>query len=95
MRTPRTTREALAATGGLAEAYLRGGVANYVGTYWPVGDTAAMAFATAFYSAIVRGERVGPAVNQARAAVRATGSVDWADYMHYGNFDFALKRPRA
>ena len=33
---------------GLAEAFLRGGVANYVGTYWPVGDAAAEAFAQVF-----------------------------------------------
>ena len=31
----------------LADAFLRAGVANYIGTYWPVGDFAAADFARA------------------------------------------------
>jgi CHAT domain-containing protein len=84
-------RRALAATDGLAEAFLRGGVANYLGTYWPVGDEAAMAFSTAFYSSLVQGFALGSAVNRGRAAVRAARSCDWADYMHYGSHDFVIK----
>ena len=87
----RKARRALAATDGLAEAFLRGGVANYLGTYWPVGDDAATAFATAFYSSLVSGEALGSAVNRGRAAVRAARSCDWADYMHYGSHDFVIK----
>jgi len=75
----------------LAEAFLRGGVANYVGTYWPVGDDEAGTFATTFYRALVRGDSVGAALNASRAAVRKLGSVDWADYLHYGSYDFTLK----
>lgn len=75
----------------LAEAFLRGGVANYVGTYWPVGDDEAGTFAATFYRAIVRGDSVGNALNVSRAAVRKLGSVDWADYIHYGSYDFTLK----
>ncbi len=77
---------------GLAEAFLRGGIANYIGTYWPVGDRAASAFAAAFYGDLVRGHPIGAALQRGRDAVRATDSIDWADYIHYGSFDFVLKR---
>ncbi len=77
---------------GLAEAFLRGGVANYVGTYWPVGDSAAEIFAATFYAGLIDGEAIGAALQAARKAVRQTGSIDWADYIHYGSYDFALKR---
>ena len=33
---------------GLAEAFMRGGVANYIGTYWPVSDAAASDFGSYF-----------------------------------------------
>jgi CHAT domain-containing protein len=79
---------------GMAEAFLRGGVANYVGTYWPVGDASASMFGVTFYSALLRGETIGDALLKGRQAVRAlTSSVkrDWADYIHYGEPTFALK----
>ncbi len=76
---------------GLAEAFLRGGVANYIGTYWPVGDEAAEAFSTTMYGALVEGQPVGEALKLGRKAVEAVGSVDWADYIHYGSYDFAVK----
>ena len=76
----------------LAEAFLRGGVANYVGTYWPVGDDEASSFAATFYRALVRGDSIGTALNASRSAIRKLGSVDWADYIHYGSYDFTLKR---
>ncbi|HSN72612.1 MAG TPA: CHAT domain-containing protein, partial [Steroidobacteraceae bacterium] len=80
---------------GLAESFLRGGVANYLGTYWPVGDTAAELFSGTFYAALVDHAPLGAALNAAREAVRASGSVDWADYIHYGSYDFVLKLPGA
>jgi pimeloyl-ACP methyl ester carboxylesterase/O-acetyl-ADP-ribose deacetylase (regulator of RNase III) len=81
---------------GLAESFLRGGVANYVGTYWPVGDDAAKEFAGAFYTALLRGESVGTALSGARLLVRdKTGQVDWADYIHYGNHHFVLKKTKS
>jgi hypothetical protein len=76
----------------LAKAFLRGGVANYVGTYWPVGDAEAGQFALTFYRALIRGESVGRALGAARSAVLKLKSVDWADYIHYGNYDFRLKQ---
>jgi pimeloyl-ACP methyl ester carboxylesterase len=76
---------------GLAEAFLRGGVANYVGTYWPVGDDPALAFAECFYTSLLEGTAIGDALLQARKRVAALESVDWADYIHYGNPRFVLK----
>jgi pimeloyl-ACP methyl ester carboxylesterase len=76
---------------GLAEAFMRGGVANFLGTYWPVGDAAAEVFAKAFYTALLRGEAVGAALQAGRGAVRAQGSKDWANYTFYGSADFVLK----
>ena len=63
---------------GLAESFLQGGVANYLGTYWPVGDEAAEVFADVFYKGVVRGTALGEAVQNGRRAVRETGSKDWA-----------------
>jgi hypothetical protein len=77
---------------GLAEAFLRGGVANYLGTYWPVEDASAARFADAFYGRLVKGESIGQALSAGRKAVMALPSVDWADYIHYGSYEFALKR---
>ncbi|MBN1626984.1 MAG: alpha/beta fold hydrolase [Deltaproteobacteria bacterium] len=75
---------------GLAEAFLRGGVANYVGTYWPVGDEAAKVFSEAFYTSLLKGFTMGESLQTARKAI-AGKSIDWADYVHYGDFNFALK----
>jgi len=77
---------------GFAEAFLRGGVANFLGTWWPVSDAAAARFASVFYQQLMQGAAVGPALNAARNAVRRIGSGDWANYLHYGAFDFQLKR---
>jgi len=77
---------------GFAEAFLRGGVANYIGTYWPVGDDSAKAFATEFYGALLGGKTVGQSLAAGRAKVlELQTSIDWADYIHYGNQSFSLK----
>ena len=76
---------------GLAEAFLRGGVANYVGTHWEVSDDAAPAFMEAFYGTLLRRETIGRAVSNGRQAVLKVKSRDWADYIHYGNPAFVLK----
>lgn len=81
---------------GLAESLLRGGIANYVGTYWPVGDEGAKEFAGVFYTALLRGRSLGEAILAGRRAIKSlTGSkatVDWADYVHYGDYNFTLKQ---
>ena len=76
---------------GLAEAFLRGGVGNFVGTWWPVSDDAAARFADRLYQDLLAGRTLGAAVLAARAAVRAGRSGDWANYLHYGGHDFSLK----
>ncbi len=79
---------------GFAEAFLRGGVANFIGTWWPVSDNAASAFATTLYRDLAKGRSIGDALNASRAAVRHLPSADWANYLHYGSFDFTLKQER-
>ena len=74
----------------LAEAFLVGGVANFLGTHWPVGDEAALAFSTRLYPALLSGLPLGEAILDARRAVQSTGSGDWADYVHYGSAAFVL-----
>jgi pimeloyl-ACP methyl ester carboxylesterase len=74
----------------LAEAILDGGVANFVGTHWPVGDESALAFSTRFYQRLLGGAPLGDVVLAARRTVLAAGSIDWADYVLYGNPAFRL-----
>lgn len=91
VRQATQVRRALGRSTGFAEAFLRGGVANFLGTWWPVSDAAAARFATVFYEQLMQGTAVGTALNAARKAVRRIGSGDWANYLHYGAFDFTLK----
>jgi hypothetical protein len=75
---------------GIGEAFLSGGVANFLGTHWPVGDQAAREFSQVLYGALLAGESLGDAVLRARRATAALPSLDWADYVHYGNAEFRL-----
>lgn len=84
----------LAQNVGLAEAFLRGGVPNYVGTYWPVADSAAETFASEFYSCLLGGRALGEALGRARRAIYGLNQLDWANYVLYGASDFALKVQR-
>jgi hypothetical protein len=77
---------------GVAEAMMRGGIANYLSTYWPVRDDAAETFATTFYQGVLNGAAVGAALLTARKAVNELKVHDWADYILYGTYDFILKR---
>lgn len=91
-RSARASRAtALAAGASVAEAWLRAGIANFIGTYWPVSDAAAETCADRFYAALLAGRAIGTALLEARHAVRAQGSPDWADYLHYGDPLFELK----
>jgi len=84
-------KAALEAGASVAEAWLRAGIANFIGTYWPVGDAAAETCAARFYAALISGEPIGTALLEARHAVLAQRSPDWADYLHYGDPLFTLK----
>ncbi len=74
-------------------ALMRGGIANYMSTYWPVGDDAAETFSETFYKAALGGSTIGSALLAGRKAVLDRRDRDWADYILYGNFDFVLKQP--
>ncbi|HTO02691.1 MAG TPA: CHAT domain-containing protein, partial [Opitutus sp.] len=73
-------------------AFMRGGVANYIGTYWPVSDAAAETFAGEFYHRVLEGETISSALGKARTEVEKIGSQDWADYIFYGSIDFTVKK---
>ena len=75
----------------LAETLLRAGLAHYVGTHWAVDDASASAFATVFYREVLRAS-IGTALVKARRAIHARRSPDWADYIHYGDAEFRLKK---
>ena len=87
---PSTNERVLNAV-GLAEALLRSGVANFLGTYWPVSDDGAAQFAARFYQDLLAGATLGDALQNGRNVVRALPSRDWADYVFYGSQDFPLK----
>ena len=80
---------------GFAEALLRGGIANFIGTYWPVNDDAASTFASNFYPELLRGATLNDALLKSRREVHKLAgsqkSQDWADYVFYGDPDFRLK----
>ena len=88
----RNLRERIERSVGLAEAFLRGGVANYIGTYWPVGDASAKEFADVLYGALLAGETLADAIRKGRSKVAAIKSPDWADYIFYGSADFRVKK---
>jgi len=77
----------------VAEAFLGGGVANFIGTHWPVGDQAALVFSTSFYQRLLDGAPLGECVLVARQRVAAIDSIDWADYILYGDHSFTVGDP--
>jgi hypothetical protein len=91
-RPARSRLFALRRSTSVAEAFLAGGVANFLGTHWPVGDQAALAFSTCFYRELLGGGTLGECALAARRRVLALESIDWADYVLYGNFDVAVGR---
>jgi CHAT domain-containing protein len=91
VRRPRTVRLfGPRRSSSVAEAFLAGGVAAFIGTHWPVGDAAALAFSDCTYRQLLEGADLGAAVLSARRRVLALDSLDWADYVHYGNPSFRL-----
>lgn len=78
---------------GFAEALLRGGVANYIGTYWPVDDNAAGICAQIVYPLLLEGKTINQALCKARNDLYDKNHADWANYVFYGDPDFKLKDP--
>jgi hypothetical protein len=77
----------------LADEFLRRGVADYIGTAWPVPDGPARAFAETFYKTLFAdpSKHLGGAVQDARVHLYNTRPTNsdresaWAAYQHYGD----------
>ncbi len=89
-----TPRQQMKQAVSFTEAFLRGGLKLFLGTYWPVGDDAAKTFSSVFSEHSIQQQAVGVAVHEARVAVQQQGNIDWADFMLYGDARFALKQSR-
>ena len=76
----------------LAESFLLNGIANFIGTYWPVNDTAASRFANAFYAGLLAGKPLSLAMREARQAAKSVSPRDWANYMHFGDPLYVLRQ---
>lgn len=85
---PLPLADQVAQQASIAEALLRGGVGNFVGTYWKVKDEAAKRFSDTFYRAIVDRQTLNAAVLAGRRALMDEGRPDWANYVFYGDPDF-------
>ncbi len=75
-----------------AEYFLRTGVEAYLGTYWKVADTAAAAFAASVYQSLASGSTLDQAVRRGRFELFANSSIEWANYVLYGEGRFHLVR---
>jgi hypothetical protein len=69
----------------LAESFLLNGIANFIGTYWPVNDAAALRFAGTFYGGLLGGKSLSAAMREARQATKSVSQRDWANYQHFGD----------
>jgi pSer/pThr/pTyr-binding forkhead associated (FHA) protein len=69
----------------LAESFLLNGIANFIGTYWPVNDDAALKFANTFYGGLLSGKSLSAAMREARQATKSVSQRDWANYLHFGD----------
>ena len=79
---------------GVAKQLIRIGVRCVVAAGWAVEDDAASSFATAFYRALLGGQRFMDAVHAARVAARAASPQGntWAAYQCYGDPDWVWRR---
>ncbi|MEM9383950.1 MAG: CHAT domain-containing protein [Pseudomonadota bacterium] len=73
-----------------AEFFMRSGIEAYLGTYWFVSDLAARTFAEKFYERLLEGESVAEAVRVGRGAMPKERAAHWANYLLYGEGNFAL-----
>jgi hypothetical protein len=77
----------------LADEFLRRGVADYIGTAWPVPDGPARTFAEIFYKTLFEdpSKHLGGALQEARMHLydnrpkNSTRESAWAAYQHYGD----------
>lgn len=82
----RTNRH-LAAKGtiSIAEAFLTAGVEHFIGTFWPVQDSAARIFGETLYEQITQTRSIGDSIRQARIRLFDSHLPDWGNYIHYGD----------
>jgi hypothetical protein len=80
---------------GVAEELIRIGVRCVIAAGWAVGDLPAKAFATTFYTEILRGQRFLDAVGAARAEAKKSAGNTWAAYQCYGDPDWTFSRKPA
>ena len=62
-----------------------GGVANFLGTYWPVGDFAAKTFADRFYAWLPGGCDHRRGHSEGARWPSSRDPKDWANYVFYGD----------
>lgn len=86
-------RKANRLAASVAEQLICDGVRVVVVAGWAVNDAAAMAFARYLYQDMLRGEKFGKAVLNARASTCKDHSLSntWAAYQCYGDADFILE----
>jgi len=71
---------------GWAQSFIRAGAGAFIGTLWLVRDSAAKAFAEAFYGEVINGSPFGAAVRTARKATKSrNGDPTWLAYAAYGD----------
>ena len=81
---------------GLAREFMAIGTRAVVAAGWPIADSAALAFAEAFYDRMLGGAVFGDAVAAGRiAASEGSGGQTWAAYQCYGDPAFDLAVPRS
>jgi len=81
----------------LASAFLFAGVRHYIGTIHKIEDPASLVFATEFYTQLICAKSVGECIRQGRLKLieqYGMHTVHWANYLLYGDPNFALFRPK-
>jgi CHAT domain-containing protein len=79
---------------GVAEALLRAGLINYIGTFWQINDSPGAFLAGKFYEKLLQERTIGESLVEARKSmIRKYGykELNWGSYMLYGNPMFRFK----
>jgi hypothetical protein len=74
----------------LAQTLLERGVRAVIGSYWDLEVQTARDLSARLYPALLRGERLGPALLEVRQHLYQRGSPDWCNLLLYGDGDWRL-----
>lgn len=87
----------LISLGGWAHAFLDAGAGAFLGTLWPVSDSAAKILAQDFYRRFLGGEHIAEALRQSRLYVRETlpGDPSWLAYVAFAHPFASVQAKRA